>query len=53
MGGEVKDFRVGIKGILSPIAMVDVKVNNKNTAEVEVSQGILSRDSHIVENAEP
>src|SRR4030066_331886 len=52
VSGEVKDFGVSIKGILRSIAMMDIKINDKDTVEIELSQGKFASDGHIIENAE-
>ncbi len=52
VGGKVKDFGVGIEGILSPVSVMDIKVGDKDSTEIKPTEGKLGGDRHIVENAE-
>src|SRR4030043_2195431 len=52
MRGKVKNFRIGIESILSPVAVMDIEISDKNTVEIEIVEGKFGGDRHVIENAE-
>ena len=52
VSGEVKHSGVGIERILSSITVMDIEVDDKNTAKTKCAHSKPGGDSHIVEYAE-
>ena len=51
VSGDIKDPRVVVKSLLSAIAVMDIKVDDSNTLQPEFSQGPLSGNRHVIEQA--